>query len=92
DEYGLKNNYIYCRDHFFEQKSYDLHIILDDSGNHTSPNETRKPKTNEEYFLTLSPTLFPSSYYIESDDNQSNISQHTRQKRLRTSFKTSSIT
>jgi len=84
DEFGLKNNIIYCRDHFIEQQSYDSNIILDDSGYHTSPsNEKRKLKIDEEHFLVLS----PSSYYIEMDDNQLNRSDYSKQKRLRTSFK-----
>jgi LIM homeobox protein 2/9 len=82
DEFGLKNNLIYCRNHFLEQQSYNSNIILDDSGYLTSPNETRQLKLNEEDFLNL------SSYFIETeDDNQLNRSHHLKQKRLRTSFK-----
>ena len=86
DEFGLKDNQIYCRDHFLEQEkqqqqSLNSHLILDDSGYHTSPNETRQSKIDDEYFLTLSPTIFPSPYYIEREHN------HSKQKRLRTSFK-----
>jgi len=87
DEFGLKDNFIYCREHFFEQQQqspYDSHAFHDDSGYHTSPNETRQPKTNEEDFVNFSPPLLSSSYYIETDDN---LSHHTKQKRLRTSFK-----
>ncbi len=54
------------------------HLILDDSGYHTSPNETRQStKIDDEHFLTF----FDSSFYIEKENNQS------KQKRLRTSFK-----
>jgi hypothetical protein len=87
DEYGLKDNLIYCRNHFFDQQSCDSQLILDDSGYHTSPNETRKPKINEEHFVALSPRLFSSSCYFESDENQLNKSHYAKQKRLRTSFK-----
>ncbi|CAF1057724.1 unnamed protein product [Rotaria sordida] len=92
DDYGLKDNLIYCRDHFFDQDLYDSHLILDDSGYHTSPNETSKIKNyqqeNEEHFVNLSSTLFPSSYYIEIDDNSSSNNIHNQKhKRLRTSFK-----
>ncbi|CAF2457026.1 unnamed protein product [Rotaria sp. Silwood2] len=91
DDYGLRNNLIYCRDHFFDRDSYDSHLILDDSGYHTSPNETRKTQIyqeeNEEHILKVSSTLFSSSYYIEIDDNSSNKIYHQKEKRLRTSFK-----
>lgn len=87
DEFGLQNNLIYCRDHFLEQQSFNSHLMLDDSGYHTSPNETRQSKANEEHLLTLSPTTFSSSYYIERDNNQFNRAHHAKQKRLRTSFK-----
>jgi LIM homeobox protein 2/9 len=78
DEFGLKDNHIYCRDHFITQQSLNSHLILDDSGYHTSPNETRQSKIDEENFLTLSP------YYTERENDQLN---HSKQKRLRTSFK-----
>lgn len=65
--------------------------MLDDSGYHTSPNErprsTGFEEEDDESFLTLSQTLFPSSYYTEVDDSSSNSIHDTRQKRLRTSFK-----
>ncbi len=81
DEFGLKNNLIYCSDHFIEYQLSNSQIILDDSGYHTSPNETRQLKSNEEDVETL------SSYYIEMNDNQLNKSYYSKQKRLRTSFK-----
>ncbi|CAF0975404.1 unnamed protein product [Adineta steineri] len=80
DEFGLRENSIYCRNHFFEQNSC---IIHDDSGYNTSPNEIRKLDNDEQYEI-LSPTLISSSYFIETNNNKSH---HSKQKRLRTSFK-----
>ncbi|CAF1657346.1 unnamed protein product, partial [Adineta ricciae] len=37
DEFGIRENMIYCRDHFLEQNSSKFH---DDSGYQTSPSET----------------------------------------------------
>jgi LIM homeobox protein 2/9 len=46
DEFGLKENLIFCRNHLFEEQSKK---ILDDSGYNTSPNERQK-----EYFVSIS--------------------------------------
>ncbi|UJR23929.1 hypothetical protein I4U23_026901 [Adineta vaga] len=71
DEFGIRENSIYCREHLFEENLSKIH---DDSGYQTSPNETYKSKNySDEIF---------SSYFIESDK-----SYQSKQKRLRTSFK-----
>ncbi|CAM2698974.1 unnamed protein product [Rotaria socialis] len=91
DDYGLIDTQIYCLDHFLDQDSHDSHVILDDSGYHTSPNETHRSRScqqeNEESFLTVSSAVLSSSYCIEIDDDSYNKTHYTRQKRLRTSFK-----
>jgi len=75
DEFGLKDNQIYCREHLFEYQSMNSQMIHDDSGYNTSPNETRHS------------SFSPPIYFVETDENQSIGYYQTKQKRLRTSFK-----
>ena len=62
DEFGLKDESIFCRQHFFEQQqqqqqSYDPSAFLDDSGYYTSP----LPNLTAITTTSQTPTTTPSS-------------------------------
>ena len=84
DEFGLKDETIFCREHLLDQyHRSEYRMINDDSGYQTSPNERSKSFHSE--YLFCDSTMFTRQN--EDDENSSNLFSSNRNKRLRTSFK-----